>query len=85
LKRLGEDSVHEWTSAVLYVGRGFEWDKYRERMSMRGVQWISCHRVWGEGGNEVRGVLVGRVDGDVEVKEGERSKGVFERLKSIVR
>jgi diphthine-ammonia ligase len=27
LKRLGEDSVHEWTSAVLYVGRGFEWDE----------------------------------------------------------
>ncbi|KAH7072795.1 ATP binding L-PSP endoribonuclease family protein-like protein [Paraphoma chrysanthemicola] len=65
LSRLGEDSVVEWTSAVVYVGRGFVWDDVRAGMSMRGVQWVPCYRVWGEGGREVKGVLVGRVDGEL--------------------
>ncbi|CAO2648833.1 Nn.00g097820.m01.CDS01 [Neocucurbitaria sp. VM-36] len=59
LRRLGEDSVRDWTSATLYAGPGFEWNA---RMNLRGVQWIPCVRVWGECGREVRGVLVGRVD-----------------------
>jgi diphthine-ammonia ligase len=49
----------EWSSATLYAGRGFEWN---EKSSSRGVQWIPCHRVWGEGGREIKAVLVGRVD-----------------------
>jgi diphthine-ammonia ligase len=48
-----------WTSATLYVGRGFE----GEGGKMEGVQWIPCQRVWGEDGREVCAVLVGRVDG----------------------
>ncbi|KAJ4370569.1 hypothetical protein N0V83_005090 [Neocucurbitaria cava] len=49
LRRLGEDkSVKDWTSATLYVGRGFEWSGAR-KMNLRGVQWIPCVRVWGKG------------------------------------
>jgi diphthine-ammonia ligase len=50
-----------WTSATLYVRRGFEWDK---EWKVEGVQWIPCHRVWGAKGEEVKGVIVGRVDGE---------------------
>jgi diphthine-ammonia ligase len=50
-----------WTSATLYVGRGFEWDA---AWNLEGVQWIPCYRVWGARGEEVKGVIVGRVDGE---------------------
>jgi diphthine-ammonia ligase len=54
----------EWTSATLYVGRGFEWfGKERVGMKMEGVQWIPCQRVWGEEGREACAVFVGRIDG----------------------
>jgi len=59
LQRLGEESVESWTSATFYTGGGFSWGK---GMSLRGVQWIPCLRVWGDDGGEVRGVFVGRVD-----------------------
>jgi len=49
-----------WANATLYVGRGFAWDGH-----MKGVQWIPCHRVWGNDGREVRGVIVGRVDDSI--------------------
>ncbi|CAG5183921.1 uncharacterized protein ALTATR162_LOCUS10820 [Alternaria atra] len=53
-----------WTSATLYVGRGFEWfGKEGVDMKMEGVQWIPCQRVWGEDGREACAVFVGRVDG----------------------
>ncbi|KAF2134312.1 adenine nucleotide alpha hydrolases-like protein [Dothidotthia symphoricarpi CBS 119687] len=57
---LREEGVREWTSATLYAGRGFEGSV---QIGM-GVQWVPCHRVWGDDGKEVRGVLVGRVDWD---------------------
>ena len=67
LRRLGpEDSVRDWGSATLYAGPGFEWNA---KMHLRGVQWVPCLRVWGEGGREIRGVLVGRAD-----KEGSGGK-----------
>jgi diphthine-ammonia ligase len=52
-----------WASATLYVGRGWEdgWNT-----ELRGVQWIPCFRVWGGEEKEVRGVVVGRVDGEVD-------------------
>lgn len=54
----------EWTSATLYVGRGFEWfGKGRVGMKMEGVQWIPCQRVWGEEGREACAVFVARIDG----------------------
>jgi diphthine-ammonia ligase len=52
---------YAWTSATLYAGRGFEWDGEWE---LEGMQWIPCQRVWGAGGEEVWGVVVGRVDGE---------------------
>ncbi|KAF2832044.1 adenine nucleotide alpha hydrolases-like protein [Ophiobolus disseminans] len=61
LSKLGDESVVEWTSATLYIGRGFNCDE-NTGMKLRGVQWIPCKRVWGECGREVKGVLVGRVD-----------------------
>jgi diphthine-ammonia ligase len=61
---LGRLGVREWSNATLYAGRGFEWNG---KSSLKGVQWIPCQRVWGERGREVRGVLVGRVDRDVDV------------------
>ncbi|KAI8936019.1 hypothetical protein NX059_007521 [Plenodomus lindquistii] len=60
LRKMGEDSVKEWSCATLYAGSGFE---VGAKMNLRGVQWVPCRRVWGEGGREVMGVLVGRVDG----------------------
>ncbi|CBX90211.1 similar to ATP binding L-PSP endoribonuclease family protein [Plenodomus lingam JN3] len=71
LREMGRDSVREWTCATLYAGPGFE---VGPKMNLRGVQWVPCKRVWGEGGREVRGVLVGRADG-VGAEEG-----VMERL-----
>jgi diphthine-ammonia ligase len=52
-----------WASATLYVGR--EWEDGWNR-ELRGVQWIPCFRVWGGEEKEVRGVVVGRVDGEVD-------------------
>ncbi|KAF1924360.1 adenine nucleotide alpha hydrolases-like protein, partial [Didymella exigua CBS 183.55] len=62
LRRLGRESVRDWTSATLYAGGGFAADEYLGRLSLRGVQWVPCRRVWGEGGREVAAVLVGRSD-----------------------
>ncbi|KAF1943413.1 ATP binding L-PSP endoribonuclease family protein-like protein [Clathrospora elynae] len=79
LQRLGEDSVMDWTSATLYAGPGLDWDM---KMSLRGVQWIPCRRVWGEGGKEVRAVLVGRVDReDKKFREG----GIVTKLVTSLR
>jgi diphthine-ammonia ligase len=47
----------KWTSATLYAGRGFVWDGVGN-----GMQWIPCFRVWGNAGEEVCGVIVGRID-----------------------
>ncbi|KAH7391913.1 ATP binding L-PSP endoribonuclease family protein-like protein [Pyrenochaeta sp. MPI-SDFR-AT-0127] len=81
LRKLGEDSVKDWTSATLYAGPGFEWSA---KINLRGVQWIPCLRVWGEGGREVRAVLVGRVDGEDEREESAMGKFVNSlRFKSI--
>ncbi|KAH7401924.1 ATP binding L-PSP endoribonuclease family protein-like protein [Phaeosphaeria sp. MPI-PUGE-AT-0046c] len=52
-------SGRTWANGTLYIGRGFEWDSKR---TINGVQWIPCHRVWGNSGEEVTGVFVGRVD-----------------------
>jgi diphthine-ammonia ligase len=51
----------EWTSATLYAGSEFVWDA---KWSAKSVQWIPCMRVWGMDGKEVRGVIVGRADGE---------------------
>lgn len=53
----------EWASATLYVGQGWERDDEWNK-DLKGVAWIPCHRVWGSKGREVKGVLVGRVDGE---------------------
>jgi diphthine-ammonia ligase len=60
MEKIGGD----WTNATLYAGPGLEWDA---RMKLKGVQWIPCLSVWGEGGKEVSGVLVGRMDDGEEV------------------
>jgi diphthine-ammonia ligase len=52
-----------WTSATLYAGRGFE---SAVTWNMSGVQWIPCIRVWGSEGKEVQGVIVGRIDTEME-------------------
>ena len=60
---LGKLGAQGWTSATLYVGRGFAWyGNGGEGVKMEGVQWIPCQRVWGEEGSEVCAVLVGRLD-----------------------
>lgn len=65
LRHLGQESVKDWTSGTLYAGPGFDYEEYGERkFSLRGVQWIPCKRVWGEGGRECAAVLVGRCDGE---------------------
>ena len=63
LRELGEQA---WTCATLYVGREFDWHGDGVGVGtagLEGVQWIPCQRVWGENGQEVRGVFVGRMDG----------------------
>lgn len=81
LRRLGEDSVKDWTSATLYAGPGFE---RNAKMNLRGVQWIPCLRVWGEDGREVRAVLVGRVDREDEREGSAMGKFVSSlRFKSV--
>ncbi|KAI4951407.1 hypothetical protein J4E91_004117 [Alternaria rosae] len=61
---LGKLGAQGWTSATLYVGRGFAWyGNGGEGVEMQGVQWIPCQRVWGEEGREVCAVFVGRLDG----------------------
>ncbi|KAL1654783.1 hypothetical protein SLS61_002532 [Didymella pomorum] len=69
LRHLGHDSVGDWTSATLYASPRFDVGEYK-RFSLRGVQWIPCKRVWGEGGKEVAAVLVGRCDGGAGEKMG---------------
>jgi diphthine-ammonia ligase len=51
-----------WANATLYIGRGWEWNGN----GLKGVQWIPCFRVWGNSGDEVNGVLIGRVDEEVD-------------------
>lgn len=81
LRRLGEESVKDWSNATLYAGPGFEWNV---KMNLRGVQWVPCLRVWGEGGREVRGVLVGRADSQDVETEGAMGRFVSSlRFKSI--
>ncbi|KAH6629831.1 ATP binding L-PSP endoribonuclease family protein-like protein [Boeremia exigua] len=78
LRSLGAESVRDWTAATLYASPSFEWSagvrasmsegmsesvNAGAKMSLRGVQWVPCRRVWGEGGREVQGVVVGRCDG----------------------
>ncbi|KAG9386466.1 ATP-bind-4 multi-domain protein [Pyrenophora tritici-repentis] len=61
LREVGERA---WTCATLYVGKGFEWcGDGVGAADLEGVQWIPCQRVWGEDGEEVRGVFVGKIDG----------------------
>ncbi|KAF2624332.1 meiotically up-regulated gene 71 protein [Macroventuria anomochaeta] len=62
LRHLGQESVQDWTSATLYAGPGFGYEDHA-KFSLRGVQWVPCKRVWGEGGRECAAVLVGRCDG----------------------
>lgn len=78
LRRLGHESVGDWTSATLYAGPGFGGEVYK-RFSLRGVQWVPCKRVWGEGGREVAAVLVGRCDGAA----GEGMGGVEGLMKGL--
>ncbi|KAF2647346.1 adenine nucleotide alpha hydrolases-like protein [Lophiostoma macrostomum CBS 122681] len=52
---LGEDVV--WEHATLYATPGLP-SEYCSVVG--GLQWVPCKRVWGEGGKEVVGVLVGR-------------------------
>lgn len=71
LGQLGGTSAEEWTNATLYAGPGLKWTS---KMAVRGVQWIPSQRVWGDGGIEVQGVLVGRKDGEiVEQRRGSES------------
>lgn len=76
LRQLGRESVRAWTSATLYAGPAFG-GRVLGRAGWRGVQWVPCRRVWGEGGRECAAVLVGRWDG--EAKEG----GVGELVKGL--
>ncbi len=78
LRKLGEHNVRDWTSATLYVAPSFEWNA---KMSMRGVQWIPCRRVWGEDGREVRAVLVGRVDKGDDLESLAMSKKLMSGLR----
>ena len=65
LRHLGQESVKDWTSATLYAGPGFGYEEFSDRkFSLRGVQWVPCKRVWGDGGRECAAVLVGRCDDD---------------------
>ena len=71
LRELGERA---WTCATLYVGRGFQYhddddDDGTGAVDLEGVQWIPCQRVWGEQGNEIKAVFVGRIDGSDGVSE----------------
>ncbi|EUC40798.1 hypothetical protein COCMIDRAFT_30308 [Bipolaris oryzae ATCC 44560] len=56
----------KWSMGTLYIARGSV--SLGERLvggvlaKIGGVQWVPCERVWGEGGREVGGVFVGRVD-----------------------
>ena len=77
LRRLGGDSVRDWSAATLYAARGFEWSA---KLNLRAVQWVPCERVWGDGGREVSAVLVGRVD-----RDGEREGSVMGRFVSSLR
>ncbi|KAJ6193503.1 ATP binding L-PSP endoribonuclease family protein-like protein [Bipolaris maydis] len=56
-------AAREWTAGTLYVSRD---SALGERLggvvAKGGVQWVPCERVWGEQGNEVGAVFVGRVD-----------------------
>jgi diphthine-ammonia ligase len=58
--------MEDWTSATIYAGRRFLWDT---KWDMKGVQCIPCMRIWGNDGEEVRGVIVGRLDGDEVVTQ----------------
>lgn len=58
-----QSGVSSWTNATLYVGREFTCNE-KDDATLKGVQWIPCQRVWGEDGEEVKAVLVGRVDDD---------------------
>jgi diphthine-ammonia ligase len=60
ISKQSDIKMDEWTSATVYTGRGFAWDT---KWNMAGVQSIPCMRVWGNSGEEVRGVIVGRLDG----------------------
>jgi diphthine-ammonia ligase len=73
LEVLSEDDVQslarlssEWTTGTLYVSHDFGYSTQLNSVLVgggRGVQWIPCQRVWGEGGKEVGAVFVGRIDG----------------------
>ncbi|KAL6709734.1 hypothetical protein ACN47E_001163 [Coniothyrium glycines] len=80
LRRLGDNSFKDWTCATLYAGRGCQGDV---KMNLRGVQWVPCQRVWGEGGREVRGVIVGRVDR--ETRRGGEEGGIMGKFVSGLR
>ncbi|KAF3044735.1 hypothetical protein E8E12_010029 [Didymella heteroderae] len=78
LRHLGQESVKDWTSATLYASPTFDYEAYG-KFSLRGVQWVPCRRVWGEGGREVAAVLVGRRDGSA----GEGMGGVESLMKGL--
>jgi diphthine-ammonia ligase len=54
-----------WTTATVYAAPGFDEVSGHVGLDSMGVQWIPCLRVWGDGGREVRAVLVGRIDEEV--------------------
>ncbi|KAF3052995.1 hypothetical protein E8E11_010222 [Didymella keratinophila] len=78
LRHLGHENVGDWTSATLYASASFDMALYH-KFSLRGVQWIPCRRVWGEGGKEVAAVLVGRCDGSA----GDTMGGVEGLMKGL--
>lgn len=78
LRHLGQESAKDWTNAILYVSPGFKVEEFG-KFSLRGLQWIPCKRVWGEGGRECKAVLVGRCDdegADVDAGMSELVKGL---------
>ncbi|KAJ4987778.1 ATP-binding endoribonuclease [Stagonosporopsis vannaccii] len=87
LRHLGRESVRAFSAATLYASPAFaaqfQAGAYA-KLSLRGVQWVPCQRVWGEQGREVGAVLVGRVDGGDGEGEGEGGmKGVGELVRGL--
>lgn len=78
LRHLGHESVRAFIAATLYAtpsfAAAFRAGAYA-KLSLRGVQWVPCRRVWGEEGSEVGAVLVGRVEGG-EGGEGDGEGGM---------
>lgn len=52
-----EQYISQVENGTLYASARFDWTDMRWFKS--GISWVPCKRVWGEGGREIRGVIVG--------------------------